>query len=167
MNTFLTFLVNQIVGSLFENAPEIEDLGDILIGGNGDDNLQGGDQDDVFLSGNGNDTVLGGAGTDIVFAGAGDDTVVGQTGNDVAFLGNGRDRFIWNNGDGSDFINGGAGFDVTEVNGADGAGDEFDLRQVDGQAIFNRLNLGLFTLTNEKIEQFEINGLGGDDSLTV
>jgi Ca2+-binding RTX toxin-like protein len=167
MNTFLTFLVNQIVGELFENAPEIEQLGDIFVGGNGDDNLQGGDQDDIFLSSNGNDTVLGGAGTDIVFAGAGNDTVVGQTGNDVAFLGSGHDRFIWNNGDGSDFINGGKGFDVTEVNGADGAGDEFDLRQVKGQAIFNRLNLGLFTLTNEKIEQFEINGQGGDDSLTV
>jgi Ca2+-binding RTX toxin-like protein len=167
MNAFLTLLVNQIVGSLFENAPEIENLGDIFIGSNGNNNLQGGDQDDIFLSGGGDDMVLGGAGTDIVFAGAGDDTVVGQTGNDVAFLGSGRDRFIWNNGDGSDFINGGNGFDITEVNGADGAGDEFDLRQVDGQAIFNRLNLGLFTLTNEKIEQFEINGQGGDDSLTV
>lgn len=167
MNTFLTFLVNQIVGGLFENAPEIEELGDIFVGGNGDDNLQGGDKDDIFLSGNGDDVILGGAGTDIVFAGAGDDTVVGQTGNDVAFLGSGHDRFIWNNGDGSDFINGGAGFDVTQVSGADGAGDEFDLRQVKGQTIFNRLNLGLFTLTNEKIEQFEIKGQGGDDSLTV
>ncbi|WP_228040589.1 calcium-binding protein [Nodosilinea sp. LEGE 07088] len=167
MNTFLTFLVNEIVGTLFKNAPEIDNLGDILIGNNGDDNLQGGDKDDIFLSGGGDDTVLGGGGTDVVFAGSGDDIVVGQTGDDVAFLGNGDDRFIWNNGDGSDFINGGRGFDVTEVNGADGAGDEFDLRQVDGQAIFNRLNLGQFTLTNEKIEQFEINGQGGDDSLTV
>ena len=132
-----------------------------------DDTLQGGDQDDIFLSGKGKDTILGGAGTDVVFAGKGNDTVVGQTGNDVAFLGSGHDRFIWNNGDGSDFINGGAGFDVTQVNGADGAGDEFDLSQVDGQAIFNRLNLGLFTLTNEGIEQFEINGQGGDDSFTI
>ncbi|MEM8542809.1 MAG: calcium-binding protein, partial [Cyanobacteria bacterium P01_H01_bin.119] len=167
MNAFLTFLVNQVVGQLFENAPEIEDLGGIFIGGNGDDNLQGGDKDDIFLAGRGDDVILGGAGTDVVFAGSGNDTVVGQTGNDVAFLGRGNDRFIWNNGDGSDFIDGGAGFDVTQVNGAGGAGDEFDLRQVDGQAIFNRLNLGLFTLTNEKIEQFEINGQGGDDSLTV
>ncbi len=167
MNVFLAFFVNQIVSALFQDAPEIEDLGDILIGGNGDDNLQGGDQDDIFFGGNGNDTILGGAGTDIVFAGRGDDIVVGQTGNDVAFLGSGDDRFIWNNGDGSDFINGGLGYDTTQVNGADGPGDEFDLSQVDGQAIFNRLNLGLFTLTNEGIEQFEINGQGGDDSLTV
>ena len=167
MNNFLTLLVNEIVGSLFKNAPEIDDLGDIFIGSNGDDNLQGGDKDDIFLSSGGDDTVLGGGGTDVVFAGSGNDIVIGQTGDDTAFLGKGDDRFIWNNGDGSDFINGGKGSDVTEVNGADGAGDEFDLRQVKGQAIFNRLNLGQFTLTNEEIEQFEINGKGGDDSLTV
>ncbi|ESA35200.1 calcium-binding protein [Leptolyngbya sp. Heron Island J] len=167
MNSFLALLVNQIVGSLFENAPEIEDLGDIFVGGNGNDNFQGGDQDDIFFSGNGNDTILGGAGTDVAFSGSGNDTVVGQTGDDVAFLGSGHDRFIWNNGDGSDFINGGDGFDVTEVNGANGAGDEFELVEANGQAIFNRLNLGQFTLTNESIEKFEINGQGGDDSLTV
>ncbi|MFG6098754.1 calcium-binding protein [Leptothoe sp. ISB3NOV94-8A] len=167
MNAFLALLVNQIVGNLFENAPEIEDLGDIFIGGNGDDNFQGGDQDDIFFGANGDDTILGGAGTDVVFAGGGNDTVVGQTGNDVAFLGAGHDRFIWNNGDGSDFINGGAGNDTTEVNGADGPGDEFELTEANGQAIFNRLNLGLFTLTNESIEKFKINGQGGDDSLTV
>ena len=167
MNAFLTLLVNQIVGSLFQDAPEIENLGDIFIGGNNNDNLQGGDQDDIFIGGNGNDTILGGAGTDVVFAGRGNDTVVGQTGDDVAFLGSGHDRFIWNNGDGSDFIDGGAGFDITEVNGADGPGDEFELIQKNGQAIFNRLNLGQFTLTNESIEQFKINGQAGDDSLTV
>ncbi|MEO1744725.1 MAG: calcium-binding protein, partial [Cyanobacteria bacterium J06629_9] len=167
MNTFLTFFVNQVVSALFKDAPEIEELGDIFIGGNNDDQLQGGDQDDIFFGGKGDDTILGGAGTDVVFAGKGDDTVVGQTGNDVAFLGSGNDRFIWNNGDGSDFINGGSGYDTTEVNGADGAGDQFDLREEKGQAIFNRLNLGQFTLTNESIEAFEIHGQGGDDSLTV
>jgi len=167
MNPFLVNLVNLIIGDLFENAAGIQDLGDIFIGGFGDDQLQGGDNDDLFFGGPGDDSVLAGAGNDVIFAGTGNDTVVGQTGNDVAFLGSGHDRFIWNNGDGSDFINGGAGFDVTQVNGADGPGDEFDLSQVDGQALFNRLNLGLFTLTNENIEQFEINGQGGDDSLTV
>ena len=167
MNAFLALLVNQIVGTLFQDAPEIEDLGDIFVGGNNDDTLQGGDQDDIFFGADGDDTILGGAGTDVVFAGNGKDTVIGQTGNDVAFLGAGNDRFIWNNGDGSDFINGGAGYDTTEVNGADGAGDEFELTQENGQAIFDRLNLGLFTLTNESIEKFKINGQGGDDSLTV
>ncbi|MBT9312433.1 calcium-binding protein [Leptothoe kymatousa] len=167
MNTFLTLLVNQIVDTLFENAPNVEDLGDLFVGNNGDDAFQGGDQDDIFITGDGDDVVRGGAGTDVVFAGQGEDTVVGQTGNDVAFLGSGDDRFIWNNGDGSDFIDGGSGYDTTQVNGADGPGDEFDLKAENGQALFNRLNLGPFTLTNESIEQFEINGQGGDDVLTV
>ena len=89
MNSFLTLLVNQIVDTLFQDAPEIENLGDIFIGGNGNDFLQGGDQDDLFLSGKGNDTIVAGAGTDVVFAGDGHDTVIGQTGDDVAFLGSG------------------------------------------------------------------------------
>ncbi len=167
MNPLLVNLINLIIGDLFENAVGIQNLGNILVGGFGDDQLQGGDNDDLFFAGAGDDRVAAGAGNDLIFAGSGDDTVVGQIGGDIAFLGSGSDRFIWNNGDGSDFIDGGAGFDITQVNGADGAGDEFDLAQVDGQAIFNRLNLGLFTLTNENIEQFEINGQGGDDSLTV
>ncbi|MEM9503971.1 MAG: calcium-binding protein, partial [Cyanobacteria bacterium P01_E01_bin.43] len=167
MNFLLTNLVNLIIGEIFENAPGIQNLGDILFGSAGDDQIQGDDQDDLIFAGQGDDTVAAGAGNDFVVAGSGNDIVVGQTGSDVALLGSGDDRFIWNNGDGSDFINGGAGYDVTEVNGADGAGDDFDLAQVNGQTLFNRLNLGQFTLTNERIEKFEINGQGGDDSLTV
>ncbi|MEL6765492.1 MAG: calcium-binding protein, partial [Cyanobacteria bacterium J06607_6] len=141
----------------------------IFDGGDGNDVLDARESSTTLeaFGGEGDDLLLGGAAEDTFFAGAGDDVVVGQRGDDTAYLEDGDDRFIWNNGDGSDFIDGGAGFDVTQVNGADGAGDEFDLRAVDGQAIFNRLNLGLFTLTNEGIEQFEINGQGGDDSLTV
>lgn len=154
---------------------EIEDLSNTSVtqvvfdGGEGDDTLDASETNVQIIAngGSGNDLLMGGSAIDTFNAGAGNDTVVGQRGDDIADLGEGNDRFIWNNGDGSDVINGGAGFDVTQVNGADGAGDEFDLRQVDGQAIFNRLNLGLFTLTNEEIEQFEINGQGGEDSLTI
>jgi Ca2+-binding RTX toxin-like protein len=154
---------------------QVEDLSNTSVtqvvfnGGEGDDTLDATASSTAIeaFGGDGDDTLLGGSAIDTFDAGAGNDTVVGQRGNDIADLGEGDDRFIWNNGDGSDFINGGAGFDVTQVNGADGAGDEFDLAAVNGQAIFNRLNLGLFTLTNENIEQFEINGQGGDDSLVV
>jgi Ca2+-binding RTX toxin-like protein len=141
----------------------------VFSGGDGNDVLDARESATTIeaFGGEGDDLLLGGAAEDTFFAGAGDDIVVGQRGTDTAYLEAGDDRFIWNNGDGSDFIHGGAGFDVTQVNGADGAGDEFDLRAVDGQGIFNRLNLGLFTLTNEEIEQFEINGQDGDDSLTV
>ena len=141
----------------------------VFSGGDGNDTLDATASTTAIEAegGEGDDLLQGGSAVDTFVAGAGDDVVVGGRGNDIADLGDGDDRFIWNNGDGSDFIDGGAGFDITQVNGADGAGDEFDLAQLDGQAIFNRLNLGLFTLTNEYIEQFEINGQGGDDSLTV
>ena len=141
----------------------------VFSGGEGNDVLDARESSTTIeaYGGEGDDLLLGGSAVDTFYAGAGDDIVVGQRGDDQAYLEDGDDRFVWNNGDGSDFINGGTGFDVTQVNGADGPGDAFDLRQVDGQAIFNRFNLGLFTLTNEDIEQFEINGQGGDDSLTV
>ncbi|NEQ54133.1 MAG: calcium-binding protein [Leptolyngbya sp. SIO3F4] len=141
----------------------------VFSGGNGNDTLDARESSTTIeaFGGEGDDLLQGGSAEDTFFAGAGNDTVVGGRGNDTAFLEAGDDLFVWNNGDGSDFINGGDGFDTTQVNGADAAGDEFDLSAVDGQAIFNRLNLGLFTLTNEEIEQFEINGQGGDDSLTI
>ncbi|MGD1940100.1 MAG: calcium-binding protein, partial [Leptolyngbyaceae cyanobacterium] len=153
------------VGDLTDRTVEKE----VFSGGDGNDTLDARESSTTVeaFGGDGDDLLLGGSAVDTFFAGAGDDIVVGQRGDDIAYLEAGDDRFIWNNGDGSDFINGGEGFDVTQVNGADGTGDEFDLRAVDGQAIFNRLNLGLFTLTNEEIEQFEINGQGGDDSFTV
>ncbi|MBD2467510.1 hypothetical protein H6G90_07620 [Nostoc sp. FACHB-145] len=93
--------------------------------------------------------------------------MVGDTGNDTFNGGNGNDRLIWNNGDGSDLINGNGGSDVVEVNGAP-AGDEFLLEGNDSDnAIFDRLNLVPFTLTVNGVESFEINGLGGNDSLEV
>ena len=153
------------VGDL--TGTEVEKV--VFKGGKGNDVLDARESSTTIeaFGGKGDDLLLGGSAEDRFYAGAGDDIVVGQRGDDTAFLGKGNDRFVWNNGDGSDFINGGKGFDITQVNGADGAGDEFDLRQDGRQAIFNRLNLGPFTLTNKKIEQFEINGQGGDDSLTV
>lgn len=60
------------------------------------------------------------------------------------------------------------GFDVSEVNGSNASGDEFTLQQNEqGQAIFDRVNVGPFTLTQDNIEQMEVNGQGGDDSFTI
>ena len=46
MNFLLTNLVNLIIGEIFENAPGIQNLGDILFGSAGDDQIQGDDQDE-------------------------------------------------------------------------------------------------------------------------
>ncbi|MEL7407058.1 MAG: calcium-binding protein, partial [Cyanobacteria bacterium J06558_2] len=81
--------------------------------------------------------------------------------------GAGDDRFILNNGDGSDIMEGDDGYDITEVNGALEAGDDFELRANGHRTEFERLNLGNFVLDVDNVEQFEINGGGGDDTLTV
>ncbi|NEQ80117.1 MAG: calcium-binding protein [Moorea sp. SIO2I5] len=104
---------------------------------------------------------------DFLDGGKDDDTLIGDTGDDNINGAEGNDRLIWNNGDGSDIMEGGAGFDVLEVNGADGLGDNFNLKTFGPRVIFERLNLGQFTLNVDDVEQFEINGLAGNDTLTV
>ncbi|MDJ0688992.1 MAG: calcium-binding protein [Xenococcaceae cyanobacterium MO_188.B32] len=144
----------------------------IFNGGDGNDSLDaslsnvaiiadGGDGDD-YLSGSSVPEI-----TDTLEGGDGNDTIVGNQGNDLKIGGDGDDRLIWNNGDGSDTMKGDDGFDVVEVNGAVEDGDDFELRANGERVEFERLNLGNFVLDVDNVEQFEINGLGGDDTLTV
>lgn len=149
---------------------------DVLVGSEGNDAIAGLGSDDKILGkagndllfgNNGNDRIEGGEDVDLLVGGSGDDTLIGDTGDDFIFGNSGNDRMIWNNGDGSDFMRGGAGLDVTEVNGAVEAGDEFELRAIGKQVDFERVNLGNFSLNIKETEAMEINGGGGDDSLTV
>ena len=80
--------------------------------------------------------------------------------------GAGNDTLVWNNGDGSDRINGEAGNDVTEVNGSATLGDVFTLAPEPGGVKFQRTNLVPFTL-DTATERFQVNGLGGNDSITA
>ncbi len=112
-----------------------------------------------FIFGSNNDDILEG--------GDGNDTIIGNKGNDLKIGGRGNDRLIWNDGDGSDTMEGGKGYDVVEVNGAVNDGDSFELRANGHRAEFERLNLGNFVLNVDDVEKFKINGLGGDDTLTV
>lgn len=131
--------------------------------------FSGGDGNDI-LDATGtsvNVTAFGGNDDDQLSGGSGDDVLVGNRGSDTKSGGAGNDRIIWNNGDGSDLMSGGTGIDVIEVNGSIDQGDEFTLQQNGTQAIFDRINLVPFTLTVDTAEEFEINGGGGDDSLTI
>jgi Ca2+-binding RTX toxin-like protein len=119
-----------------------------LNGGNDDDVLTGADSNDTLNGDGGNDRLVGAKGTDAMNGGAGNDTGV------------------WNNGDGSDRINGDAGNDATEVNGNATLGDAFTLEPEPGGVKFKRTNLVQFTL-DTVTERFEVNGLGGDDSLSA
>jgi len=127
-----------------------------LNGGTGLDVLTGGDGADLITGGDDNDT-LDGAG--------GGDRVIGDRGTDVLRGGTGDDVLVWNNGDGSDTDTGGDGVDRVEVNGA-GAGDAFTITPNGAKSEFKRTNLVPFTLDVDA-EQLEVNGLGGDDTLTA
>ena len=134
------------------DATPLPDLGlDITLdGGVGMDQLIGSQGPDTLLGGDGNDTIQGNRGADIIDGGAQNDTST------------------WNNGDGSDIIDGGTGIaDRQIVNGADGAGDEFDVSPNGARATFSRTNLGLFSLDIGTIETLEVNGLAGNDIIVV
>ena len=121
----------------------------------------------VGLSGGNDDDVLTGADTgDTLNGDGGNDRLVGAKGTDVMNGGAGNDALVWNNGDGSDRINGDAGNDGTEVNGNATLGDAFTLEPESGGVTFKRTNLVQFTL-DTVTERFEVNGLGGDDSLSA
>jgi Ca2+-binding RTX toxin-like protein len=119
-----------------------------LNGGSGDDVVTGSDTGDSLEGGDGNDRLVGAKGGDAMSGGTGNDTLV------------------WNNGDGSDSIDGGAGNDATEVNGNPTLGDAFTLEPNAGRITFKRTNLVPFTL-DASTERFQVNGLGGDDSVTA
>ncbi len=89
---------------------------DLIISGNGADTIDAGDGNDLIFSGNGADTIDAGGGNDVVFAGNGDDTVDGGDGHDLIFGGRGDDTI--NGGAGNDLIFGGKGDDI--IDGGEG-----------------------------------------------
>jgi hypothetical protein len=77
--------------------------------GNGNDIVQGNNNDNQISGGNGND---------IVYGNAGDDTLSGDNGNDIVYGEEGDDKLAGNNGD--DILSGGSGDDIlTGENGSD------------------------------------------------
>jgi hypothetical protein len=80
--------------------------------------------------------------------------------------GAGDDTTVWNNGDGSDVMNGDDGVDRVETNLSAGA-DTSTLRLENGRVRYDRLNPGPFNLSIGTAEVFELNTLGGDDTLTT
>jgi Ca2+-binding RTX toxin-like protein len=147
-----TFTVVVNGGDGNDSLTVLAQLGEVaavgLDGGSGDDVLTGADSNDTLSGGDGNDRLVGGPGADVLNGGAGNDTLV------------------WNNGDGSDILNGDAGNDGTEVNGAPTAGDVFSLEPNAGRIKFQRTNLKAFSL-DASTERFQVNGLGGNDSLSA
>ena len=98
---------------------------DILIGGFGNDRLEGSFGDDALFGDEGNDSLHGDAGDDVIDSGTGNDTVFGGAGDDVSiskrappakrkqvFAEQGDDRIIA--GAAIDAIDGGQGIDLVD-----------------------------------------------------
>ncbi|HET7048217.1 MAG TPA: calcium-binding protein [Solirubrobacteraceae bacterium] len=143
----------------------------VVNGGDGNDSLtvlaKNTEVTSATLNGEGGDDVLTGADTnDTLSGGDGNDRLVGAKGVDLMSGGAGNDTLVWNNGDGSDRMTGDAGNDAVEVNGSPTLGDVFTLDPEPGGVKFQRTNLVPFTL-DTATERFQVNGLGGDDSITA
>lgn len=108
----------------FDTFTSIENLllgegSDTVIGGNGDDSLDGAGGNDTLTGGAGDDTLAGSAGLDVLNGGSGDDQLDGGADNDTLSGGSGDDDLQGGLGDdalsggsGDDRIEGGAGADV-------------------------------------------------------
>ncbi len=127
--------------------------------------VDGGPGDDTMTTGGGADVLNGFDGNDTLSGQGGGDRIVGDRGNDTMNGGAGDDTMVWNNGDNNDVMNGDDGVDRVETNLA-AAGDIATLRNENGRVRFDRTNLVPFNLSISA-DVFELNGLGGDDSLTT
>ncbi|MEO0548314.1 MAG: calcium-binding protein [Pseudomonadota bacterium] len=178
-----------------ENINGSSVAGDVIIGDDGANVLNGLGGNDTLIGGAGDDTLIGGNNvdraradaqgdnTDVLRGGDGNDTLTGNLGNDEMFGEAGDDLMVWNNGDGSDLMNGGEGNDRTQVNFNQNTDlSEIDLQNADtatiagdgaGGLTFNRVELngqsvnGLFQLDISETETLEVNFGGGDDTARI
>lgn len=108
-----TVIATDGIQHIFGNVGE-----DTLVGGAGDDIIQGSDGADFFEGNGGNDTMIGGAGEDEFYGGTGNDVLQGEDGHDLLFGDAGDDTLI--GGAGDDILMGGEGNDGISA----GAGDD-------------------------------------------
>src|SRR5207248_1077192 len=71
------------------SVTDVDEAGQIINGGNGNDTLTGTTGNDIISGGNGNDVINAGDGNDIVAGGNGNDTINGGRGNDILSGNNG------------------------------------------------------------------------------
>ena len=134
-------------------------------GGDGNDTINAGAGADTLLGGLGNDIINGGAGIDSLQGGDGNDTLTGGPGNNPHLGGAGDDVMVWNPGDGNDAMDGEAGTDTMLFNGS--AGAELMAAVANGQRITFTRSLGNIVMDVATTEQFTINGLAGNDTISI
>jgi Ca2+-binding RTX toxin-like protein len=131
---------------------------DRLLGGAGDDLIVGGAGDDALYGGDRHDEIRGGDGDDLVSAGSGDDMVDGGDGRDKLAGGDGSDTLM--GGAGKDRLNGGAGDDIL----IGGHGADYLLGGAGADTfVFARGDTGLAPAERDHIGDF----VSGEDALDL
>lgn len=144
-------------------------------GGEGNDTLSAAETTIQIsaVGGNGDDILNGGFANDTLDGGAGNDIVNGEKGNDRMIGGAGDDALVWADGDGNDVMSGNDGRDIIGVEGSLVKGDNFVLgKNAEGKAFFERTGLdgvaeGLFNLVVDTSEEFNVSGVGGNDTFVI
>jgi Ca2+-binding RTX toxin-like protein len=113
----------------------------------------------------GKDSLLGSNGADVLDGGDDDDFVDGQQGNDAVVLGAGDDAFAWDPGDGNDTVDGGAGSDSSRVNGSN-ANENMAVSANGAAARFTR-DIAAIVTDLTRVEKLRIGTSGGTDNVTV
>ncbi len=108
-----------LLGTDGDDSIEGQADNEFILGGDGNDTLDGGDGNDSLRGQIGIDTLSGGSGDDILGGGQGNDNLYGQSGRDILgggqgndILGGGRDVDSLNGHDGDDRLSGGFGGDT-------------------------------------------------------
>ena len=156
----------------------IDEGDDILLGGAGNDTIQGNGGDDVLrgelgddslIGGSGNDTLDGGAGADTLLGGTGNDILIGGLGADVMRGGAGNDTYYIDSSDVFDEI-GGSGFDTIashldiDLEALTGIGS-FENARLLGHANLSARGNSLNNHISGNAGHNTLVGLGGDDTL--
>lgn len=115
--------------------------------------------------GPGADNLSGSNGADVLLGGDGHDTVDGNQGEDAALLGGGDDTFGWDPGDGNDVVEGQNGADTLTFNGSN-ANENIEVSANGGRLRLFR-NIAAVTMDVNDVEAFDVNLLGGADTLEV
>jgi Ca2+-binding RTX toxin-like protein len=115
--------------------------------------------------GDGDDDVRGGNGPDVLIGGKGDDSLDGNQGVDLALLGRGDDRFQWDPGDGNDTVEGQAGEDLLDFHGSN-IGEIVEVSASGSRARFTR-NIANIVMDLDDVEDVTFRALGGSDTVIV
>jgi hypothetical protein len=120
-NTATLVNILKLIVLLIKQLDDCSSCGKKIIGGKGNDTLQGSKGNDVLSGGKGNDTLQGKGGDDVLRGGKGNDTLVGGTGDDTLLGGKGNDTLGRAHNDkawgfyGDDLLQGGKGNDTLFV----------------------------------------------------